>query len=141
MEFNELAIRDQIQVIQDLNLALPQVDIQTNHYLGGGVYEREVIVPEGTVITGKIHLSEHLAKLVKGTMTIFSENAKGTITGPVTFTSKPGDRRVGLAHDECVFSTFHTVGDETDIEKIEQMLVVDTEEQYRLHQDHREVLS
>ncbi len=107
----------------------PQLPIETRHHKGGGIYEREILVPAGTIITGKIHLTEHLAKLIQGTMTIFSEYEKGTFTGPMTFTSKPGVKRVGFAHDNCVFSTFH-VTDETDIEQLEKDLVVDTEEQY-----------
>jgi len=118
----------------------PQAEIVTNHYFAGGIYEREIIVPAGTIITGKIHLTEHLAKLVKGTLTIFSETERGTFTGPVTFKSMPGVKRVGYAHDEVVFSTFHHVGDETDIEAIEDALVVETPEEYLLHAHSREAL-
>lgn len=119
-----------VEAVEKLILAQPQIDIQTNHYLAGGVYEREIIVPAGSIVTGKIHLTEHLAKLVTGTMSIFSDRTRGTFTGPVTFVSTPGEKRVGYAHDDVVFSTFHAVGELDDINEIESLLVVDTTDEY-----------
>lgn len=108
----------------------PQAEIETRHYFAGGVYEREIIVPAGMVITGKIHLTEHLAKLVKGTMSLIGSEGSGTFTGPVTFKSSPGAKRIGYAHDDVVFSTFHAVGGCTDLVEIEAALVVNTPEEY-----------
>ena len=131
MELDQLLPAQQVQVVEDIIKQFPQVEIETNHYFAGGVYEREVIVKAGTIITGKVHLTEHLAKLVKGTMTIYGNDDFGTFTAPHTFISKPGAKRAGYAHDDCYFSTFHTVGDNSDIEEIESALVVDTVEQYQ----------
>lgn len=131
----------QVQAVEDFIKLQPQVDIETRHHFAGGVYEREIFVPAGTIITGKIHITEHLAKLVKGTMTIYGDNTRGEFTGPVTFISKPGEKRVGYAHDDVIFSTFHAVGDESDISKIEADLVVDTLEQYQLEQDKKRALT
>lgn len=134
MDIAELKPIERVQAIEDWIKEQPQIDIPVRHYFGGGVYEREMTAPANSTFTGKIHLTEHLAKLVSGTMTISDGDTAGTFTGPVTFVSKPGDKRVGIAHTECVFSTFHAIGDERDIEKIEQALVVDTIEQYQLEQ-------
>ncbi|MFZ2405047.1 MAG: hypothetical protein WAW41_07915 [Methylobacter sp.] len=123
---------DAVQAVEDVIKQFPQVDIETRHYFAGGVYEREILVPAGTMITGKIHLTEHLAKLVSGTLRIWSEHDQGVFTGPVTFVSQPGAKRVGYAETDVVFSTFHAVGDKTDIEEIEQALVVDTIDQYAI---------
>jgi len=124
---------DLVQQVEDIVKQYPQLPIETHHYFGGGVYEREIIVPANTLITGKIHLTEHLAKLVSGTMSIFSEDEAGTYTGPVTFVSKPGVKRIGYARTDVVFSTFHAVGDETDIEALEHYLVVDSMAEYLEH--------
>jgi hypothetical protein len=124
-----------IQSVEDIIKTFPQAEIQTNHYFAGGVYEREILVPAGTLITGKIHLTEHLAKLVSGVLRIWSEREQGIFTGPLTFISEPGAKRIGYAETDVVFSTFHAVGDNTDVEAIEQALVVDTIKQYQLVQE------
>lgn len=121
-----------VQAVEDVIKQFPQTEIETRHYFAGGVYEREILVPAGTMITGKIHLTEHLAKLVSGVLRIWSEHEQGIFTGPVTFVSQPGAKRVGYAETDVVFSTFHAVGENTDIEEIEKELVVDTIEQYQL---------
>lgn len=124
----------QVQAVEGIIKQYPQTEIATKHYFAGGVYEREIFVPKGTIITGKVHLTEHLAKLTNGTMTIFGDNENGEYVGPKTFISEPGAKRAGYAHTNCYFSTFHYVGNETDIEELERALVVDTVEQYNLIQ-------
>jgi hypothetical protein len=129
-QFDNLAPMEQIQILENLLLLEPQMEYELKHHFAGGIYEREMVVPAGFWFTGKIHLTEHLCKLNSGTMTIYSEHERGTYTGPCTFASKPGVKRLGFSHTECSFSNFHIVGEERDLETIEKMLVVDTMEQY-----------
>lgn len=124
----------EIQVIEDIIRQFPQTEIETRHYFAGGIYEREIHVPQGTIITGKIHLTEHLAKLVHGVLRIISEDQQDVFVGPHTFVSRPGIKRLGYADTDVVFSTFHFVGDKTDLDEIEKSLVVDTLEQYLEHE-------
>jgi len=130
----------QVQAVEDVIKQYPQLDIETKHYIAGGVYEREIFVPKGSLITGKVHLTEHLAKLTNGMMTIFGDNETGEYVGPKTFISQPGAKRAGYAHTDCFFSTFHAIGDETDIEALEKALVVDTVQQYQLMQGKKTCL-
>jgi hypothetical protein len=133
MDISELKPIERVQAIEDYIKEQPQIDIPVNHYFAGGVYEREMLAPANSMFTGKIHLTEHIAKLVSGTMTITDGDTAGTFTGPKTFISKPGDKRAGIAHTDCVFSTFHAI-DEQPIDDIEKQLVVDTIEQYQIEQ-------
>jgi hypothetical protein len=133
MDISELKPIERVQAIEDYIKEQPQLDIPVNHYFAGGVYEREMLAPANSMFTGKIHLTEHIAKLVSGTMTITDGDTAGTFTGPKTFISKPGDKRAGIAHTDCVFSTFHSI-EEQPIDEIEKQLVVDTIEQYQIEQ-------
>lgn len=131
----------EITVIEDIIKQFPQTDIETRHYFAGGIYEREIHVPQGTMITGKIHLTEHLAKLIHGVLRIISADQQDVFVGPHTFVSHPGIKRLGYADTDVVFSTFHFVGDKTDIDEIEKSLVVDTLEQYLKHTEKQERLT
>jgi len=72
----------EIEAIENIIRTFPQTEIETRHYFAGGVYEREIHVPQGTIITGKVHLTEHLAKLVHGVLRIISDDDNDVFVGP-----------------------------------------------------------
>jgi hypothetical protein len=106
-------------------LALPQVQMQVRHHFAPGLYARELTIPAGTVLTGKIHRHAHLCMISKGDITVLTENGMQRLKAPCTFISTPGIKRAGYAHEDTVFTTFHPT-DETDLEKIEAMVVTDS---------------
>jgi len=106
------------------NLISPEVI----HHFSPGVYAREVRIPKGAVLTGKIHKTEHLC-ILNGDIEIASQDGKGRFTGYLTFLSKPGVKRIGYAHEDTVFTTIHAI-EGTDISELERALVVDTFELY-----------
>jgi hypothetical protein len=106
------------------------LDIEPVHHFvkkeegGLGVYAREIRVPAGTSLTGKIHRTDHLNILSHGTMTVWHDNEERmTISAPYTFISKAGARRFGYAHTDCVWTTIHGTN-ETDLDKLEEELII-----------------
>ena len=57
------------------------------------------------------------------------EHSHGLFKAPFTFVSKPGVKRMGLAHTDTVFTTIHAT-DKTDVSELEADLVVSTYEEY-----------
>jgi hypothetical protein len=107
------------------------------HRFTPGLYAREVTIPEGSVVTSKIHRTEHLFVLSKGRLLVW--NKEGDIYGeeivaPYTGTTKPGTRRVVLALEESVWTTFHPTT-LTDVEEIEKVLVEDRENPLLTHEE------
>lgn len=45
---------DKIHQFELFTLAMPQVDISTNHVLHGGMYARTIMIPAGVVLTGAL---------------------------------------------------------------------------------------
>ena len=120
----------------------PQVDPEVIHHFSPGIYAREMRIKKGTVLTGKIHKTEHLC-ILNGDIEIASQDGKGRFTGYLTFLSKPGVKRIGFAHEDTVFTTIHAI-EGTDIQSLEAALVVDTFEQYKqycLSSSKQEMLS
>jgi hypothetical protein len=107
-----------IKLAQDLIGAMPQIQLEVKHHFSDGVYAREVHVPAGCKLVGKIHNTRHLNILLSGTMTIWSVHGKMTITGPKIFESLAGEKKVGLAHTDCRFLNIHPT-EEKDVRKIE----------------------
>jgi hypothetical protein len=106
-----------------------QIHIEPRHYFAQGLYAREILIPKGCTLTGKIHLFEHLNIISKGDISVMTEDGIKRIQAPATIVSKPGIKRVGYAHDDTVWTTIHACS-ETDAAKIEDLLVVETFEQF-----------
>ena len=117
-----------IMAAEEYLLALPQVVPEIVHHFAPGIYAREMRIKKGTVLTGKIHKTEHLC-ILNGDIDIASQDGTGRFTGYLTFLSKPGIKRIGYAHEDTVFTTIHAI-EGTDIPALEEALAVDTFEQY-----------
>ena len=121
--------RSKILAMEEEMRKRPQLVIEPVHYFAHGLYAREITIPKGTLLTGKIHLSEHLNVISKGDISVMTDEGVKRIVAPATIISKPGIKRIGYAHEDTVWTTIHACS-ETDVEKIEAALVCDTFEQF-----------
>lgn len=108
----------------------PTVDTPVTHHHSDGIYAREMFIPAGTVIVGKVHKTRHLNILVQGEISIWTVHGKHRIKAPCTFESIGGMQKVGYAHTDVVYMTIHPT-DETDQDKLEG-LFIEAEEQLPL---------
>ena len=99
--------REQIYRLEGEIAKQKQVPCPIRNIFADGIYAREMTIPAGTVLTGAVHKTEHLNVLVKGRITVWTEQGMRELTGPYTFLSKPGTKRVGYAHEESVWMTIH----------------------------------
>lgn len=115
---------DQIERLEREIAMLPSrlPDLPVFHHFAPGVYAREMRIPAGVLVTGKIHKTTHLNIVSAGELTVWTEDGMKRIRAPFTFVSKPGTKRVGLAHEDTVWTTIHATN-ETDLEKIEAEVI------------------
>lgn len=100
------------------------------HSFGGGIYMRQIFIPKGMVIVGKIHRHDHPNVLVQGDVTVFTEHdGVERIKAPHAMISKAGTKRALVTHEDTTWITFHNVGDERDLKKIEEMIIAPTYEE------------
>lgn len=103
--------------------ALPQVDCPLKHYFAPGVYIREITMPAGSIVIGKIHKTEHFNIIQKGCVTLHGEDGSHEmLTGPLTFVSKAGVQKVLYIHEDTVWSTVHLT-ENRDLESLESELI------------------
>ena len=62
----QLAVKTQIENLQNELLKMPQADIVTEHIFSPGIYERKITIPPWTVLTGAEHKTNYKIKLEKG---------------------------------------------------------------------------
>jgi hypothetical protein len=120
-------------VIADIAEHQELAELPVRHWITPGVYTREIFIPAGVALSGKVHKHTHLCLLTQGTLVVYSaEHGRQTLTAPYTFVSGPGVKRVGYAVEDTVFATVHAIPAELgeDLDAIEAYLVVDTIEEY-----------
>ena len=114
--------REQILALEGEMRKLPQMDLPPVHHFAKGIYARELRIPAGTLLTGKVHRTEHLNILSAGEITVWTEDGMKRVSAPFTIVSRPGTKRVGFAHTDCVWTTIHGT-EETDLERLEAELI------------------
>lgn len=107
---------------------LEQVDMPVNHLHMDGVYARELFIPKGTVLTGKIHKHEQINIISSGEISVLSENGRVVrIKAPYSFVSAPGAKRAGYAHEDTIWITISANKENTrDLEQLERNLIAET---------------
>jgi quercetin dioxygenase-like cupin family protein len=120
-------LRHRITEFEDILLQHDQVDIPVTQYFCNGVYAREITIPAGTLITGKIHKHPCLSIVLTGKMEVITDEGPRVIVAPLVYESPAGVKRAGRALEDCRWITIHPhTGDELDAEAMAALLTVDT---------------
>lgn len=114
--------REQIERLEAAMLDMPQLEIKTAHHSAEGLYAREIFIPAGTLLTGKVHKCEHLNIVSKGKIVVWTEDGMKEVSAPFTMVSRPGTKRVGLAVEDTVWTTIHATDIRFDNEPSEEIL-------------------
>jgi len=122
----------EILAIEDVMRGMEQVEMPVKHHFIDGVYLRELFIPAGTLLTGKIHNKENFSILASGTLRITNGTDSIIISAPHVMSDKPGIKRMGYAETDVVFINVIKT-DLTDIDEIEKELVSDTFSEFEQH--------
>lgn len=93
-----------------------------NHYHCEGNYAREVFIPAGGVVVGKIHKHEHVNVISLGRCIVVTEEGKEELKAPLTFISMAGIKRAVYAIEDTVWTTIHPT-ESKNIEDIEDEVI------------------
>lgn len=117
-------LQDFMENMEEGRYSLPHV----NHTFAGGVYARECHLEKDIMVVGAIHKMEHLSIISKGIIDVMSEFGViryDATEKPVTFVSQPMIKRLVMAVEDTVWTTFHRT-DETDVDKIVEAITVES---------------
>lgn len=122
----QAAANQMVKMISDGEMK--EADCPVTHRFSQGLYLREIFMPKGTRIIGKIHATEHFNVLLTGKVTVITAEGREEITAPHTFISKAGVQKVVIIHEDCQWQTLH-VTDKTDLVEIEKDVIVESYDQ------------
>lgn len=128
---NKKSIREDIINLESKMKSIPGAFIGDNpltplkHSFADGIYVREIFIPKGTLIVGKIHKHSHPNFLMKGDVSVLTEEGPRRLKAPLSMISPKGTKRVVYAHEDTVWITIHfNQGDTKDLNKIEKRIIV-----------------
>jgi hypothetical protein len=117
--------REAILLLQEELAKYDQLDLPLKHTFAPGQYAREIRLPKGSIVVGKIHLHAHLNIVTRGRVTVVTEFGHREIDAtqePVTFTSDAGSKRALYCHEDTIWTTIHTV-QSTNLAEIEREII------------------
>lgn len=127
-----VVVRARIRKLTEDLLALPQDEkreFEVKHSFLNGMYMRELFIPKGSLLVGKIHKLDCLNIVSKGDLSILTETGSARVTAGYSVVSPAGIQKVGYAHEDTVFvNVFRT--DEADVEKIEDVVAFSGYEEF-----------
>lgn len=106
-----------------------EIELPLVHRFTEGMYIREISMPAGSLVTSKIHKTNHPFTISKGKALVSIDNGGWVeLSAPYTGITQKGTRRVLYIVEDCIWTTYHlNPEDETDIEKIEHRLIENRE--------------
>jgi len=115
--------------IERILAEFPQIEEVVDHIFSGGVYIRQLSIPDKSLIIGKRHRHETCNILMRGTMLLYAGdgNPPLTITAPFQFTSAPNVKKMAYCLEDCVFMNIHPT-EKTDLEEIENDFIITEDE-------------
>lgn len=104
----------------------PQVLSPVTERHAPGVYLREIVMPEGAVICGKRHATEHFNIILEGAVRCIDEEGNlFTLEAPFTFVSNAGMRKMFGVIRTCRWQTIHPNPDNLrETTELEKLLII-----------------
>lgn len=124
MSIMEADARLKLARMEEFLSKFEQAEFEVKHIFTEGVYIREIFLPAGSLVVGKLHRHNHFNFISKGEVTVFTKDGLATYTAPVSMISTAGTKRAVYAHTDVVWSTVHhNPENETDLAKLEAMII------------------
>ena len=106
------------------------------HTFAEGIYVREMFIPEGGLIIGRVHKNDHIWFLLTGELEIVTDNGVELYIGPCYIKAPAGTKRVLHAITDSIFvNVYPNPTNNTNIEELEDNLTCvyySTYEKYKL---------
>lgn len=112
-----------------LDLNAKQVFLPVDEFLINGMYARIMHIPKGVVATGSVSKEPHFIAILKGDMSVMTEEGVVRITAPMFNISPAWVKRAGYAHEDSSFLTVHRT-EKKNYEDAEDDIFVGVEELY-----------
>ena len=95
------------------------------HTFADGLYIREIFMPKGQIISTGIHKKEHPYFVLKGDISVLTDEGIKRIKAPFNGITKPGTKRLIYMHEDSIWITVHATDKTTPKEVLEDVVAKD----------------
>jgi hypothetical protein len=112
------------------------VECEWRHFFAPGIYMREITMPKGALMTGRVHKHEHLSMITRGKVAAQTQDGIVVIEvrpgdHPYVFISPAGLKRALVVIEECTWAVIHQNPSNTqNLVALEAELTADSFEGY-----------
>ncbi len=116
-------------------------DCKLTHYFAPPIegishttYARELFMPKGSVVIGKIHKHSHINIISQGVVSVVTEHGTKRMEAPCTFISEVGLKRAVYIEEDTVWTTIHLTkfSKEADMKMIEKEVIAESYDELAL---------
>lgn len=107
LAIREQKLKDKIDALQAFMLEQEQAETPVRNVFSGGVYARELFIPKGTLLIGKVHMTEHLNICLQGDLTFLTVDGPQRIKAPAMFSSPAGTKKLAYANEDSIWVNVH----------------------------------
>jgi len=118
---NEVSEIDQLEKVMLDNF--PMVECPLKHRFTDGLYVREIFMPAGSLITSKIHKTQHQFFVLKGSVVVWIDGDEQLIEAPYIGITEPNTQRVLYVVEDCIWATSHPNPNNESVEQIEARIL------------------
>ena len=116
-------VNDKINELEAILQEGNMVNCPLKHTFADGQYIREIFMPAGTYVTSLIHKTKHPFFILKGKVTVISENdGEQILEAPYSGITTPNTRRALYIHEDCIWATVHKTNVKPTSESEEDVL-------------------
>ena len=101
------------------------------HTYADGMYIREIFMPRGEIVISKIHKIAHPFFLIKGRISVLSEEGEKLLQAPYYSITPAGTKRMLYTHTNAIVVTVHRTN-ETDLDKIENEIIAKSFDEFEV---------
>ena len=98
---------DRIEAMEAMMLDQPQVEIPVQERFINGMYAREILIPKGTLLTGRVYKAGYLDIMLSGDIAVATPQGTKRMTGTNIMEAPPGRKRAGYAFEDTRWITVH----------------------------------
>jgi len=124
--------REKMASLEEAILASPGniniTELECNHYFSHGLYTRELHIPAGVVITGKIHRHSNVNILSKGKVVAVTDKGRVELEAPHTLVSGELVKKAIYAIEDSVWINCMPWDKEPSVEMVEKEYIIPTYE-------------
>ena len=98
---------ERIEAMESIMQEQPQVEISVGEQFINGMYARDIVIPKGTLLTGRVYKEGYLDIMVSGDITVATPQGTKRMIGTNIMEAPPGRKRAGYAFEDTRWITVH----------------------------------